>query len=32
MRELEMEDFNTSSEMTEFYNDRQTNLKSLQAI
>jgi len=32
MRELEMEDFNTSSEMTEFYKDRQPDLKSLQAI
>jgi hypothetical protein len=32
MRELEMEDFDYSSEMPEFYNDRQPNLKSLQAV
>jgi hypothetical protein len=32
MRKLEMEDFDNSSEMPEFYNDRQPDLKSLQAV
>ena len=32
MRKLEMEDFDKSSEMPEFYNDRQPDLKSLQTV